>query len=33
MKLSWTNGVTFSGAQLRNQLMLPPGESAFAVGR
>jgi len=33
MKLSCTNASTFSGAQLRYQLMIPEDESADAVGR
>jgi hypothetical protein len=33
MKLSCTNGTTSREAQFRNQLMIPEGESADAVGR
>jgi hypothetical protein len=33
MKLSCTNGETSRFAQLLNQLMMPDGESADAVGR
>src|SRR5688500_7994312 len=33
MKLSCADGSTLSGAQLRNQLTIPAGESADAVGR